>query len=284
MAKYIYKPTYWAGVYAMNDYLSKYIDQALRLSPEELQANDKADKGYSFLHAIAGFTRDRKLLRDHLVAVMLAGRDTTAATLSWCLYELARHPEAVTKLRQEILETLGSDESARPTYENLKNMAYLKAVVNETLRLYPVVPINSRAAFKDTTLPRGGGPDGSEPLAVLKDTRIIYSPYIMQHRQDIYPPVSDTFADPEVFSPERWMNWFPKPHDYIPFNSGPRICVGQQFALTQMTYTLCRLFQTFESIESHMFELDGGKPAIQCDITARPLHGVHVSFHLPKKQ
>jgi cytochrome P450 len=241
-----------------------------------LASKTKDDHSYTFLHALAGFTRDRTVLRDQIIAVLLAGRDTTAATLSWTLYELGRYPNAVKKLRAEIISTLGTEHT--PTYEDLKSMSYLKAVLNETLRLYPAVPFNVRLALKDTTLPRGGGPDGSEPLPVLKDSPVAYSTLVMQRRSDLYPPISDTFADPQIFSPERWAHWHPKPHDYIPFNAGPRICIGQQFALTEMSYVLVRLFQKFDRVESQMKDIDGGEPLLKADIVLSPGQGVKVAF------
>ncbi|RFU72447.1 cytochrome p450 [Trichoderma arundinaceum] len=276
------KRAYFAGLRVINHFVNHFIQRALRMSPDELAAHTKSDKDYTFLHELASFTRDPKMLRDQIVAVLLAGRDTTASTLSWAIYELSRHPQAVTRLRNEILETVGEDRL--PTYDHLKNMPYLKAVLNETLRLYPVVPFNVRVALKDTTLPRGGGPDGSEPLPVLKDTPIGYSTLVMQRRPDLYPPASETFADPGVFSPERWAVWHPKPHDYIPFNAGPRICIGQQFALTEMSYTLCRLFQRFERVQSFMHEIDGGKPLLKSDIVLSPGQGVHVAFWEAKRE
>lgn len=270
---------FWEGLEVMNRFVNRFIKSALQLSQEELSSKAKSDKDYSFLHALASFTQDPKVLRDQLVATLLAGRDTTAGTLSWAIYELARNPDATAKLREEIIERLGPNKT--PTYDDLKNMTYLKAVMNETLRLYPAVPFNVRLSLKDTTLPTGGGISGSEPIGIPKGTRVAYSPLIMQRREDLYPPVSDTFADPAVFSPDRWLHWHPKPHEYIPFNAGPRICVGQQFALTEMGYTLCRLFQRFESVRSHMAEIDGGKPQIKTDITISPGQGVYVSFHEP---
>ncbi|KAF4459705.1 n-alkane-inducible cytochrome P450 [Fusarium albosuccineum] len=267
---------FWRGLRTVNHFINFYIERALRMSPDELASKSKDDHSYTFLHALAGFTRDRKVLRDQIIAVLLAGRDTTACTLSWALYELGRHPEAVVKLRAEILDTLGSERT--PTYDDLKNMTYLKAVLNETLRLYPAVPFNVRLALKDTTLPRGGGPDGSEPLPVLKDSPVAYSTLVMQRRSDLYPPISDTFADPQIFSPERWSHWHPKPHEYIPFNAGPRICIGQQFALTEMGYVLCRMFQKYERVVSYMNEIDGGEPLLKADIVLSPGQGVRVAF------
>jgi cytochrome P450 len=113
------------GLKVLNEFVNPFIDQALKLSPEELATKTKSDEGYTFLHALAGFTRDRTVLRDQLVAVLLAGRDTTAATLSWTFYELARHPETVKKLRREIIEYVGLERA--PTYQDLKGMKYLQA-------------------------------------------------------------------------------------------------------------------------------------------------------------
>jgi cytochrome P450 len=279
---FVPRASFWSGMKIINDFVNVYIERALRLSPAELESKSKGDAGYTFLHALAGFTHDRKVLRDQLVAVLLAGRDTTAGTLSWAIYELARAPRCVARLRQEILDVVGPDRT--PTYDDLKGMKYLQNVVNETLRLYPAVPFNVRLALKDTTLPRGGGPDGSLPLAVLKDTPVGYSTLVMQRREDLYPPASESFADPAVFDPERWQTWQPKPWQYIPFNGGPRICIGQQFALTEMGYVLVRLFQRFERVESFMHDVDGGSPTLKAEIVLQPGDGVKVAFWEPARK
>jgi cytochrome P450 len=108
----------------LNRFVEPYIEDALILSPEELEKRTKSDEGYTFLHALASYTRDRTFLRDQLVAVLLAGRDTTACTLSWLFYELSAKPEIVRKLRAEILDSVGPTN--RPTYDNLKSMKYLQ--------------------------------------------------------------------------------------------------------------------------------------------------------------
>lgn len=138
----------------LNEFVNTFIDDTLRLSPEELQKTTKSDEGYTFLHALAAYTRDRSVLRDQLVAVLLAGRDTTACTLSWTFYELSRHPQVVMKLRQEILHQVGTN--SMPTYADLKNMRYLQvccipiSVSRSRLNLH--VAHNERGV---TTLPRG---------------------------------------------------------------------------------------------------------------------------------
>lgn len=266
----------------MDEFVYQYVQQALALPPDELESKAKGSAGYTFLHALAAYTRDPKVLRDQLVAVLLAGRDTTASTLSWCIYELARHPNVVAKLRAQILNVVGDERT--PTYDDLKSMRYLHHVINETLRLYPVVPFNVRFSLRDTTLPRGGGPDGSQPVAVLKDTPMGYSTLIMQRREDLYPPPSDTFAPVLAFSPDRWETWQPKPWQYIPFNGGPRICIGQQFALTEMGYVLTRMFQRFDRVESFMQAKDGGNPLLKAEIVLQPGDGVDVAFWEAKKE
>lgn len=257
-------PEYKKSLEILNRFVNQFVDQVVRMTPEELES--KGSHNYNFLHALAEFTKDPKTLRDQLVAVLLAGRDTTAGTLSWAFYELSRKPEIVQRLRQEILETVGPTEP--PTYENLKNMKYLQHVINETLRLYPAVPFNIRTALKDTTFPVGGGPDRKQPVAILKGTQLAYGPIIMQRRKDLFGP------DADVFKPERWNNWTPKAWQYIPFNGGPRICIGQQFALTEMGYCIVRLFQSFEEVKY----MDTKTPHMRCEITISAVGGVKVAF------
>jgi cytochrome P450 len=256
---------FYDSIETINVFVSGFIDKALAVSPKELEEKSNHDEGYTFLHAIAGYTRDRDMLRDQLVSVLLAGRDTTACTLTWVIYHLSVDPAIVAKLRQEIMAIVGPER--QPTYEDLKNMKYLQHILNETLRLYPVVPYNVRISLKDTTLPTGGG--------ILAGTPIGYSTFIMQRRADLYPPTSASFPPPSVFAPDRWDNWTPKSWTYVPFNGGPRICIGQQFALTEMGYTLVRLFQRFESVENRM---GGVEPGLHADIVLQPAKEVRVVF------
>ncbi|TID22340.1 cytochrome P450 alkane hydroxylase-like protein [Venturia nashicola] len=280
----------------MNSFTNRFIDDALGLSLEELEKRNKGEEGYTFLHALATYTRDRKVLRDQLVAVLLAGRDTTACSLSWLFYELSTHPEIVTKLRQEIKTTIGMHKD--PEYSDLKSMKYLqvwlpslnlftplssifstnkrrkKNCMNETLRLYPIVPFNVRLALKDTTLPHGGGPTGNSPIGILKGTPIGYSTLAMQRRPDLYPPPSAGFPAVDEFVPERWDAWYPKAWTYIPFNGGPRLCVGQQFALMEMGYTIVRILQRYGRVECRMERA----PAMKTDIVLQPAGGVWVAF------
>jgi cytochrome P450 len=210
-------------------FIETYITQALALTPSELE--QKSSKSDTFVHALARFTRSCKVIRDQIMAILIAGRDTTASGLSWAFLELARNPHVVEKLRSEIFNRLGPSGRA-PTYQDIKDMKYLTNIINETLRLYPVVPYNVRHSLVDTTLPRGAGPNGLDPVGVKANTAIGYSTLMMQRRRDLYPPISETFPyDPADWVPERWATWTPKSWQFIPFNGGPRICIGQNFGM-----------------------------------------------------
>ncbi|KAI5950278.1 hypothetical protein KGF54_005235 [Candida jiufengensis] len=227
-------------------YLAKYfVDKALNFTPEELEENSK--DGYIFLYELVKQTRDPKVLQDQLLNIMVAGRDTTAGLLSFTMLELSRNPKVWSKLRQEIIENFGEGEDANIdeiTFESLKKCKYLKSVLDETLRLYPSVPINFRTATKNTTLPRGGGKDGSDPIYIPKGSTVAYTVYKTHRLTEYYG------KDSGEFKPERWENMPRLGWAYLPFNGGPRICLGQQFALTEASYVIARLAQLFTTLEN----------------------------------
>ncbi|KAI5952224.1 hypothetical protein CANMA_005067 [Candida margitis] len=222
-----------------------FVNKALNFTPEELE--EKSKDGYVFLYELVKQTRNPQVLQDQLLNIMVAGRDTTAGLLSFTMFELSRNPEVWQKLRQEIIENFGEGENAKVesiTFETLKKCEYLKAVLNETLRLYPSVPVNFRTATRDTTLPRGGGPDGTKPIYVPKGSTVAYSVYVTHRLEEYYG------KDSREFKPERWENIKRLGWAYLPFNGGPRICLGQQFALTEASYVVARLAQMFPTLES----------------------------------
>jgi len=267
---FIPKGRYHKGIRVLERFVEPYIARTLALTPEELEKLSKSDKDFSFLHMVARSTRDAKEIRDQLMAVLIAGRDTTAATLSWTIYELANYPATYRKLRDEVLATVGP--SRAPTYEDLKSMTYLTHTLNETLRLYPAVPFNTRSALQDTRLP---GKPGQPDIIVLEGDTVTYSTMAMQRRADLYPPVSEKFADPGLFSPDRWDHWTPKAWNYLPFNGGPRICVGQNFAMTEMALTLVRLLQKYGRLE---YRGDWHAQYHKAEIVGAPGHGAPVAF------
>lgn len=257
----------------VHEFVDYFVDLGLakraQLGSREKPVSSEASGRYVFIDELVRQTTDRTRIRSELLNILLAGRDTTASLLTNVWFVLARRPDIWAKLQAEVA-TL---EGAKPSFERLKDLKYLRALMNESLRCHPVVPVNSREATEDTMLPLGGGPDGRAPLFVAKGTVVTckfsstFSPrhrhqssnrdtftgsvYAMHRRRDFYG------ADAEAFRPERWLDdaatgrkglrpgW-----EYLPFNGGARICLGQQYALTEAGYTIVRLCQAFEGIES----------------------------------
>ncbi|KAF6834540.1 cytochrome p450 52e1 [Colletotrichum plurivorum] len=244
------------GLKTVHRFCDNYIN---RVKTEEKDP----ERAYVFLHDMMGKGSTPEYIRSQLLSMILAGRDTTASTLSALFWILARRPDVVKRLREEI-EELGGRQ---PTWEEMKDMKYLNLVLKEILRLYPTVATMSRGAARDCKLPLGGGPDGKSPVFVPKGTMVRWSVFCMQRRKDIYG------EDADEFRPERWEDRRPG-WEYLPFSGGPRICIGQQFALTQMSYFVVRIFQTFKSIQPR-----DDRPMDQIvGITTKLPHDVLVSF------
>jgi len=199
---------YWAvnpkGFKEACNSCSTFIDHFVRLALSK-DVNTKEDKNegvkekYVFLDALVAQTRDPVELRSQLLHILLAGRDTTASHLGWLFMSLSKDPVRYKKLRDTVIEEFGTYEKPRDiTFAKLKSCQYLQHCNNESLRLYPVVPINGRFANKDTVLPRGGGKDGKSKIFVPKGISCDYSVHAMQRRKDIWG------QDADEFKPERW--------------------------------------------------------------------------------
>ncbi|TLD07605.1 hypothetical protein PgNI_10586 [Pyricularia grisea] len=222
-----------ADVKVVRGFVRKYVSKAMT------EKGYQKERSYLFLHELIASGASEEYITDQVLSIILAGRDTTAAALACAFYFLSQSPDALAKLRREMLD-MGQEN---PDWETLRNMKYLQNVIKEALRLAPPVATNSRASSKETILPRGGGPDGKAPILIPKGTSCRWSSYALYRREDIYGP------DAEEFRPERWEDlrvaW-----EYTPFSGGPRICIGQQFALTQMSLAIFRILQNFDKIES----------------------------------
>lgn len=233
----------------IHEFTKKAIEKIRELRKQK-GAAEKNELLYIFLDELMKQTTDPDILRDEALNIMLAGRSTTASLLLSIFYELARNPDVWNKLRTEVIRCFGKgelpEELANLTFENLKRCVYLRYVINETLRLYPPVMLNLRKAVRDTYLPEGGGPTGEDPVLINKGEYVALHIYSM-HR------LESTFgADAAVYAPDRWETVSSKVGSaFIPFGTGPRVCLGQQYALTEASYATVRLLQLFENIESH---------------------------------
>ncbi|KAL8859596.1 MAG: hypothetical protein Q9178_003995 [Gyalolechia marmorata] len=209
-------------------YVHDWVDTLIERSLASTSGKANHSPGrYVLLQELVAVTADKVRIRTELLNILLAGRDTTASLLSDVWWTISREPQVWSRLQKEVqaLENPLGDE--RPIFEELKNMKYLRAVLNESLRLHPVVPANSRQAATDTTLPLGGGVDGKSPVFVPKGTIVVYCIYAMHRRPDLYG------EDADEFKPDRWLDEGGKKGlrvgwEYLPFNGGPRICIGRK--------------------------------------------------------
>ena len=210
-------------------FVRKALDQNYKRAPASAGQEEK----FVMLDAMVAETRDPIELRDQILHLLIAGRDTTSALLSWTILLLARHPEEFEKLREVVIRSFGTEEE--PTQElafaSLKACKAITYVLYEAMRLYPLIPLNGRVALRDTFLPTGGGPDRKQPIAIRKGEQVGYSVYVMHRRADIWG------EDVEEFHPSRWegrkLGW-----EYLPFSGGPRVCLGRGYCFS-LEVVLC---------------------------------------------
>lgn len=188
------QPAFSKAVKDVHAYMEAHVDKALqqRNASEEKKATNGGK--YIFADELARLTDDRIVLRDQLLGIFLAGRDTTAALLANLFFVLARNPRVWTLLHEEVASLNGKN----PTWDDLKGLRYLSWCLNETNRLYPIVQGTSRVALNDTILPRGGGTDGNSPVFVRAGTLVVFHFVALHKRKDLWG------EDADDFRPERW--------------------------------------------------------------------------------
>jgi cytochrome P450 len=168
-------------------------------------------------------------LRDEVMTLLIAGHETTANALSWLWYLLDRHPDEQERLRDELLAATGGRP---PAVDDLPKLPRLKAVIQETLRLYPPVWMFDRRAI---------GPDDLGGTKVAAGDLVIFCPYAI-HR------LPDLWRDPEAFRPERFEAGREEQKNkfaYLPFSAGPRTCIGNSFAMLESQIIVGTLLSRF---------------------------------------
>ncbi|KAI1159342.1 cytochrome P450 [Nemania serpens] len=202
--------------------------------------SQKSPKDYNMLEDLVSQKKTVKDLQDSMMSIILGGKDPSAILISWAIFLMAKNPQVMKKMQAQVFSICGEN---LPTATDLKEMTYIRHVLNETFRLYHPLGLNVRMALEDATLATGGGKSGKEPLAVSKDTTIIYSLGAMQRRKDIWGD------DAHLFRPERWDGADVDRWHFIPYNHGPRHCLGRFFGQQQMEYILARICQEYEEIQ-----------------------------------
>jgi cytochrome P450 len=173
---------------------------------------------------------DDEAIRDQLLTLLIAGHDTTTASLAWTLYLLGRHPQALSRAQAEVDSVLAGEP---PSVEHLNELVYLEQVFLEALRLYPPIHIGNRLAATDLELMGYQIPSG---------TRVMYSIYLAHRSEKLW-------EEPLRFHPERFakqQRGTRPPLSYVPFGAGPRSCIGAVFAQVEAKVILARLLQVFD--------------------------------------
>ncbi|KAI8910214.1 cytochrome P450 [Gorgonomyces haynaldii] len=218
-------------LHTMNSFGNKLVKER-REEPEEIRSQ-RSDLLTLFMNARNehGKPYNDQELTEHVMNLIIAGRDTTAQSLSWTIYYLFQNPEKLDLLLKEINETLGSQMV--PDYEQVKNMKYANAVFHEAIRLSPAVPVNIVTCFNDDVLPDG--------TPVPKGAKVVNSPYVMARCKEIWG------EDAESFVPERWLGAKqPSQFEFVSFKCGPRICLGKSFAELEGVFVLVSFLRRFK--------------------------------------
>ncbi|XP_058470443.1 cholesterol 24-hydroxylase-like [Solea solea] len=172
---------------------------------------------------------DEQLMLDNFVTFFIAGQETTANQLAFCVMELGRHPEILEKVKKEVDDVIGVKQEI--SCDNLGELIYLSQVLKETLRIYPTAPGTSRDVSVDMVI------DG---IHVPGGGTYVFSSYVTGRMEKF-------FKDPLTFDPDRFHPDAAKPYYcYYPFALGPRSCLGQNFAQMEAKVVMAKLLQRFD--------------------------------------
>jgi cytochrome P450 / NADPH-cytochrome P450 reductase len=195
-------------------------------------------------------------IRYQILTFMIAGHETTSGALSFALYYLLKHPDVRVRAYAEVDGVLGTDLSAKPTYEQVRQLTYISQILKEALRLWPTAPAFSRYPYHATTL------DGR--YAITPEDRLSVLIPMLHRDPAIWGEDAETF-DPDHFSPEAEQA---RPANaYLPFGTGQRACIGRQFALQEAALVLGMILQRFKLVDHTNYQLQ-----IKQTLTIKPDH------------
>ncbi|KAF7644030.1 hypothetical protein LDENG_00229280 [Lucifuga dentata] len=226
---------FWKQFVAAWDNLFKVAERLVQKKMEEIQRQvevDETAEGAYLTHLLLSEKMTVTEILGSITELLLAGVDTTSNTISWSLYHLAKEPEIQERLYQEVIRVCPGDKV--PTSDDAAQMPYMKAVLRETLRLYPVVPGNARVTAEKEIMVG----DHLFP----KNTLFHLCHYTVSHDENIFP-------EPLAFLPQRWLRQEKiKHHPFgsVPFGFGIRACLGRRVAELEMYLLLSRLVKHYE--------------------------------------
>ncbi len=203
---------------------------------------DLLDLMLNSTHPTTGRRLDPVNIRQQVITFIVAGHETTSGALSFALYYLTQNPEVLARAKAEVDSLWGMSDNPKPAYGDVAKLRYVRAVLDETLRLWPTAPGYLRVARKDTVL--GGRyriKRGQWVLVVLP---------LVQRDPQVWP-------EPERFDPDRFAPGEMKgrAHAYKPFGTGQRACIGRQFALHEAVLTLAMILHRYDLAADNDYQL-----------------------------
>ncbi|MCB0631882.1 MAG: cytochrome P450 [Saprospiraceae bacterium] len=233
----------------------------IRTIQKRLNGQESADDLLQMLldarYEDTGERMNEQQLLDESKIIFVAGHETSANALAWTWYLLANHPEVIAQVREEITRVL---DDRRPTFADLPQLTYTTQVIEESMRLYPPAWITDRLTLEADDVEGVHIPAGAMAIPYI---------YGAHHNSAIWP-------DPEVFRPERFSPENRKKipaYAYLPFGGGPRLCIGNNFAIMEMQLILV------EMLRRYRFELIPGQEIeMKALITLRPYPGIRMRF------
>ena len=236
----------------IDDVIYGIINQRRTASTAPSAHNDLLDMLLKARDDDSGEKMTDRQIRDEVITIFSAGHETTANLLSWTLYLLARHPDVLAKLRQELDASL---QGKIPNAEDLQQLVYTRAVLNESMRFRPPAGILLRKVNKDTEV------DGY----FLKAGRLaIFSIFNLHHHADFWPR-------PDQFDPERFLIPGNRRFSFMPFGTGERICIANHFALMEAQLLLSMIVQHCD-----LQLLDTDEVEVELAVALRPKGGIPV--------
>lgn len=194
-------------------------------------------------------------IRDEIVTMIVAGHETVASAMTWCLALLSANPAIQQRVRSEA-EAVVTD--APMGMSELGRLPFTRAVIDESMRLYPPAWLITRKAVEDDELAKATIPAGA---------LVIMSPYLVHRHPDYW-------QSPENFDPDRFLTGQIDRAAFIPFGAGPRLCIGRDFAYAESVSLLARLIQQF----TFAFPPGAGFPAFDPGVTLRPIGGLKLTI------
>lgn len=197
------------------------------------EANDLLNLMLNATHPTTGRRLDSDNIRQQVITFIVAGHETTSGALSFALHYLTRNPDVLARAKAEVDALWGESDNPEPTYTDVAKLRYVRAVLDEALRLWPTAPGYLRVARKDTVL--GGR------YRIKKGQWVLVVLPLVQRDPQVWP-------DPERFDPDRFAPGQAKnrAHAYKPFGTGQRACIGRQFALHEAVLTLGMILHRYD--------------------------------------